>query len=49
MAQRRIPGVEQWKLAAPGFRLTLPSQIITDRLAVAGQRWVELLTYGGPH
>jgi glyoxylase-like metal-dependent hydrolase (beta-lactamase superfamily II) len=48
-AQRRIPGVEQWKLAVPGFRLTVPSQIITDRLAVAGQRRVELLTYGGGH
>jgi glyoxylase-like metal-dependent hydrolase (beta-lactamase superfamily II) len=49
IAQRRIPGVEQWKLAVPGFRLTVPSQIITDRLAVAGQRRVELLTYGGGH
>lgn len=49
MAQRRIPGVEQWKLACPGFRLTVPSKIVADHLAVGGQRPVELLSFGGGH
>ena len=49
VAHRRIAGAEQWKAAAPGFRLTLPNVQITDRLSLDGQRQVELLTYGAGH
>jgi len=48
-AARRIRGVEAYKSAAPGFRVTLPDLLFEDRLVVEGQRRVELITYGGGH
>ncbi|OFW65910.1 MAG: hypothetical protein A2Z12_07980 [Actinobacteria bacterium RBG_16_68_21] len=47
--RRRIAGVEQIKLAAPGFRLTLPTVLFDDRLVITGDRTLEVLTYGGGH
>ena len=49
LAQRRIFGVEQLKVAAPGFRLTVPDILFEERLVIEGARRVELLTYGGGH
>jgi glyoxylase-like metal-dependent hydrolase (beta-lactamase superfamily II) len=49
MAARRIVGLEHLKTAAPGFRLTLPSLLIENRLIIEGGRRVEILTYGGGH
>jgi glyoxylase-like metal-dependent hydrolase (beta-lactamase superfamily II) len=49
MAERRILGIEQLKIAAPGFRLTLPDILFEERLTIEGPRRVELLTYGGGH
>ena len=48
-AQRELRGVEAYKAAASGFRLTLPDLFIEDRLVLEGQRRVELITYGGGH
>ncbi|HEX5630697.1 MAG TPA: MBL fold metallo-hydrolase [Acidimicrobiia bacterium] len=48
-AERRIGGVEAYKEAAPGFRLTLPDLLIEERLVIEGERTVELLSYGGGH
>jgi len=48
-SRRRIAGLEQIKHAAPGFRLTLPNVLFDDRLEIAGDRTVEVLTYGGGH
>ena len=49
LAERRIAGLEQLKVSIPGFSLTLPSLLIDDRLVVAGERDLEILTYGGGH
>ncbi|MBI5156591.1 MAG: MBL fold metallo-hydrolase [Acidimicrobiia bacterium] len=48
-AARRVRGVEAYKAAAPGFRLTLPDLLFDDHLVIEGRRRVELMTYGGGH
>jgi len=49
LAKRRIAGLEQIKQAIPGFRLRLPDVLMDDRLVIAGERDLEILTYGGGH
>src|SRR3990170_2325080 len=49
LAERRIAGLEQLNVSIPGFSLTLPSLLIDDRLVIAGERDLEILTYGGGH
>jgi cyclase len=49
LAKRRIASLEQLKQAIPGFRLRLPDVLIGDRLTIAGERDLEILTYGGGH
>lgn len=49
LAARRIAGMEHLKAAAPGFRLTLPAILFEDRLVIAGERRVELHTFGPGH
>lgn len=49
MARRRLAGLEQIKISIPGFHLILPNVLIDDRLVLAGDRDLEILTYGGGH
>ncbi len=48
-ARRAIATLGQIKDAIPGFRLTLPDVLIEGSLTIAGERDLEVVTYGGGH